>query len=646
MPFRSHAGALRAAWAAGVFAACGARALAAPGAPVPASSPSPSPSPSPSGASEIGRVFTSDRNAEATSNTTRPTFVVDRATIESFGYRTVGEALTSVPGMNLFPYGAFGAQVNYGIRGTTSNETLVLQDGVPIATGSNGVVDLGSLPTAGVQRIEIVQSAASTLYGSNATGGVINIITTGAAPQPYARVSGGTFSDWDLAAQGGTGHLAVSFERHTAANVYDYPAFDYPGGNATPAGTRTNADAQQSIVRLSYLASLGSGWNLRLAATDNALDAGVPGGLSYLTPDAGQGTNRTDALLDVSHKAGAGAFDLTLSGVEQKLRYVDLVNLGGEQNTFDGRSQAAVRYTATGSTSDIVAGIDLARETANLTFPPSEQPPASQTAAQSQAAAYVQVGFDPAPALRLIAGVRGENDGPQGSVAAPSFGLLLKLGTAQVAANVSESFEVPTIVDLYYPGYSNPDLVPEKLSNYDATLRFPAFAGGATFGYFGRDGSNLIVLDPTTFVPYNASQVAINGFQVTLATLPFDHIRATASITDVYRALNTSTGVRLPSTPPIVATLGLERAFDGGRFAFGANVHIVGSSPDVPNPGGGPPLADPYDAYTAANVYVRYEVSPHAILSVRSQNVGNEVYAPIFGYPAPGRSIQIELATR
>jgi vitamin B12 transporter len=652
MVLRRHTRALRAACAAGVFVACSARALAAaPSAPTTASAPAPSPSPSsaPSrapGTNEIGRVFTSDRTLEATADTTRPTFVIDRATIESAGARTIADALAAVPGMTLFPYGAFGAQVNDGIRGTTSAETLVLQDGVPIAAGSNGTVDLGSLSTAGVQRIEVVESAASTLYGSSATGGVINIITTGAAPQPFARVSGGTYGDWDVAAQAGTGNLAVTYERHTAANVFDYPAFAYPGGNATPAGTRTNDDAQQTVVRLSYLARLGADWSARLAATSSAISIGTPGDLSYPTLDARQGTNRTDALLDLGHTAGAGTYTLTLSGVTQQLRYLDVPDLGGEQNTFDARAHVSLRYAATGTRTDLVTGIDGTRDSAELTFPPLEQPPAAFTAAQSQAAAYVQAGYDATSNVRLIAGVRGENDGPQGSVLAPSFGTRIAFGALRFTANVSESFEAPTLVDLYYPGYSNPNLVPEKLTNYDATIGAPTVAAGITVGFFGRNGSNLIVLDPTTYVPYNASHIAVNGAQLTLATRPLHHVRVNASITDLYRALDTTSGLRLPSTPPLVATLGIVRDFEGGRLAFGATVRVVGSSPDVPNPSGGAPLADPYDAYTTANAYLRYHVSPFAVLSVRGQNLGNERYAPIFGYPVPGRTLQIELATR
>lgn len=612
----------------------------------------PAPAPSASQLPQIGTVTTSDRRIEPLSNTTHPTFVVDRSTIEAFGWRTIGDALTNVPGVSSFSYGAFGAQNNYGIRGTSSAETLVLQDGVPIATGSNGTVDLGSLSTAGVQRIEVVESGSSTLYGSGATGGVINIITSLGA-QPYLRISDGTYGNRDLAAQIGSGNLAVSFERHIATNVYDYPAFNYPGNNATPAGTRTNADAEQTVARISYLAQLGAGWSARFAAGANAIGIGVPGGLTFLTPSARQGTNRTDALLDLSHAAGAGTLDLTMSVVGQRLTFRDtLANLTGmgtgidEQDTYDGRSQASLRYTVTGKHTDLVAGIDVARETALLSFPPSApaQPPIG--VAESQAAVYAQAGFDAGSAVRLIFGLRGENDGPRGGVVAPSFGTRVQLGAARLTGNVSESFRVPTLIDLYFPGFSNPNLLPEKLTNYDATLAFPNVAGGISLGYFGRDGANLIVLDPNTFTPFNASHVSVNGLQLIIALPPVNHMRVSASVTDLYRAADTSTGLRLPRTPPISATLNLERPFDGGPLAFGAQLRIVGAFSDVPNFGGGPPFADPYNGYASADAYVRYRVSKAAILTVRGRNLGDGHYAPIFGYPAPGRTLEIELATR
>jgi vitamin B12 transporter len=622
------------------------------GAPPAVAQTAPAPAPSATPPAQIGRITTSDRRAEPLSNTTHPTYVVDRSTIESFGSRTIADALAAVPGVELFSYGAFGAQNNYGIRGTTSAETLVLQDGMPIATGSNGTVDLGELSTAGVERIEVVESGSSTLYGSGATGGVINIITATAA-QPYLRLAGGTFGDRDLAAQAGSGNLAVSYERHIATNVFDYPALAYGGGNATPAGTRTNDDAEQTVARVAYLAQLGGGWTARLSAGDDAIVLGVPGGLSFLTPFARQGTDRTDGSLDLAHANGAGSLDLTLSSVGQRLLFsdtlADLTGAGtglGEQDTYDGRSQVSLRYTTGGARDDLVAGIDLARETALLAFPPSVPLQPAVGAAESQAAFYAQAGIDPSRAVRLIFGLRGENDAPQGNVLAPAFGGRVDIGTARLSANVSESFRVPTLVDLYFPGFANPNLLPEKLSNYDATLEFSQLAGGVSFGYFGRDGANLIVLDPATFIPFNASRVAVNGLQLTLATPPLGGLHLTASVTDLYRALDTASGLRLPSTPPFVATLGIERPFDGGTLAFGARVRVIGASPDVPNPNGGPPLDDPYDGYTNADAYVRYRITKAAVLSARVRDLTGARYAPLFGYPAPGRTLEIELATR
>jgi vitamin B12 transporter len=611
-----------------------ARAAAADQAP----SPSPSPSASP-GLHEIGRVVTSDRRSEPLSSVTKPTFVVDRATIDAFGLTTVGSALSDIPGVLISSYGAFGAQSNYGIRGTTSAQTLILRDGVPISTGSSGDIDLGTLSTAGLDRIEVVESGSSTLYGTNAAGGVINLIDA-LHPEPYARISDGTYGDRDVSLSAGAGTFTVAFERHLATNVYDYPAFNYVGA-PEPAGTRSNDDAEQSVLRLGYVQTLGDGITARLTAGDDGIDIGVPGGLNFgVTPDARQGTAREDAQLELARTAGAGTFALTFAGSTQKLSYADPgPQLGGEDDTYDGRVQTSLRYSASGSRSDFVTGIDLQRESATLSF---SGPYASPDfgAAESQAAAYTQYGYSPLAGTRLTAGVRAERDTPGGGVVAPSLGLGVGLGPVKLTGNLGESFRVPTLIDLYYPGGSNPLLVPERLANYDVTLALPRAGNGVSFGIFGRNGANLIALDPVTYIPFNVTRASLTGLQLIGTTRSFDHLRFTGSVTDIYRALDTATGARLPSTPPVVVTAGLERAFDGGPLAFGFRARIVGSTPDDG------PQPDPYDAYTDADVYVRYRFTKSAILSLRLQNAGDERYAPIYGYPAPGRTFFVELATR
>ena len=155
----------------------------------------------------------------------------------------------------MFSYGPFGAETNYGIRGSSSQQTLVLLDGIPISAASNGVVDLGTFSTNGVSRIEIVESGGSTLYGANAVGGIINIITS--VPRgEYLLGSTGSLGNDDVRVSGGNGVFGATLERHVASNSYAYPALD-----GYPAGVRSNDYGQQSDGRFSLDAPLSSTWS-------------------------------------------------------------------------------------------------------------------------------------------------------------------------------------------------------------------------------------------------------------------------------------------------------------------------------------------------------------------------------------------------
>src|SRR6185437_9266697 len=133
--------------------------------------------PSPSPLPDIAHVYTTDRSDETIKNATRTTYVVTRDQIARYGYRTVGEALQNVPGVTALPYGPLGSSVNYGIRGSNTAQVLVLVDGLPAPGSLDNSVELGNLPTTGVDRIEVVEGGGSTLYGTGAIGGIINIIT-------------------------------------------------------------------------------------------------------------------------------------------------------------------------------------------------------------------------------------------------------------------------------------------------------------------------------------------------------------------------------------------------------------------------------------------------------------------------------------
>ena len=597
----------------------------------------PAPSPSPSALPEIGRIVTSDRRPEPIERTSRPTFVVDRAQFTAEGARTVADALSAVPGVYTFHYGMFGSQADYGIRGALGSQTLILLDGVPLANVSAGTIDLGTVPLESISRIEVVESGSSTLYGTSASGGVINLIT---APMRGVDLSfaDGSYGDRDARIALGDGHFGATFERHVSTGDFAYPALAYPM-QTFPAGVRSNAWGMASSARFTGAQTFGA-FSLRGDLGFGSVSSGVPGRLDFPSPNAVQSVSRSDASLELARGGARSTVSLTLAGAHQALSFND-PDFGGESDTYDSRVQISLKDVIVGERATLVAGLDAARENAMLFLGPAGPPP-SFAASESQVAAYVQDQFALFPGSQLTLGARAENDAPHGSVIAPSLGALFHIGALRVAGNVGESFRVPTIVDLYYPGFSNPNLVPEKARNADVTLALPGLGGGVSFGWFARDGSNFIVLD-NNFVPSNVQRASIDGLMLTAATRPYNGLVADLSLTDIYRALDLGMRTRLPHAPVMQATLGLTHAFGAGNVAFGVRAKVVGSTGDASFGAAG---SSALDAFTNLDAYVRFKLERNAILSLRVKNGLDQHYAPISGYPAPGRTFEVELSTR
>ena len=131
-------------------------------------------------------VVTASRAEQLRSDSTAPVQVVDREEIEASGATTVGDLLRTVPGIQVTPtHGGVGLRM----QGLDPEHTLILIDGRPVAGRVDGTLDLDRIPVDDVERIEIVPGPSSALYGSDALGGVVNIITRRSAQG--TRVDGG-----------------------------------------------------------------------------------------------------------------------------------------------------------------------------------------------------------------------------------------------------------------------------------------------------------------------------------------------------------------------------------------------------------------------------------------------------------------------
>ncbi len=605
-----------------------------------ATTPAPSPTPIP----VIAHVQTADRSETTLRNSVRTVYVVTAEQIARNGYRTVGEAIASLPGVELAPYGAIGAAVSYGIRGSNSAQVLVLVDGLPAPGSLGNGVNLGVLPAAGVRRIEVVEGGGSTLYGTGAIGGIINIITDGRTPAK-ADLRVGSFGDREITA-GADGFMV---ERIVSNNGYALPS-----GGATPA-TRANADYEATSVHAAFDRKLG-GIEAALRAGLTSDHIGAPGPTGFFSSSSREDDVNANADLTLTRRRAHSTATLQLGGTRQQTAFgCDAVN---DPNCYqptasvstESRTDFGVRNVVSGASERLIYGVDLSRGVVRSDSGGTATPGIA-FAAIAQSAAYAQENVQLGGDSSVYAGIRGERDGALGGEFSPSAGARIALGAGlALKANYASAFRAPNAVELYFPGYGNPGLRPERARVGDLTLVDDRLMGGVSFGWFTNRTNDLIVpveVDPVNFIyqPENIDRALLQGFTLDARTRPYHGVVTGLNVTDLYRAQDLVAQSRLPHDP--VISLNLHLDISGGRSTLlhdaGIALRSVGANATVDPT---QPLFDQAAAFTSVDAFARFRAGRHALLSLRGYNLGNERYAQVPGYPMPGRSFALELTTR
>ena len=211
-------------------------------------------------------VVTATRTAKALEDVATPVTVVDAETIREQGAVRLGDVLEDVPGLFLFDDHGSGLQ----IQGFSPDYTLVLLDGEPVVGRTAGTLDLDRLTVAGLDRVEVVEGPSSSLYGSEALAGVVNLVT--ALPAPGAetgsvRVRGGSYGQSDIVLEGAVGRerwAARALVNRFGSDGYDLTPDAF--GPTVPAYTDWTADWRSRLSLGAARLSLGA----RLATQDQA----------------------------------------------------------------------------------------------------------------------------------------------------------------------------------------------------------------------------------------------------------------------------------------------------------------------------------------------------------------------------------------
>jgi vitamin B12 transporter len=622
----------------------------------------PTPAPTASPVPQIAHVVTSDRSDESPTRATRVTYVVTQEQILRNGYRTVGDAIAAIPGLELEHYGAIGSNDSYGIRGSSSAQVLVLIDGMPAPGSFANTVNLGTLSTSGVERVEIVEGGGSTLYGTGAVGGIINVITN-RQPQTAVKLRWGSFGDREL----GVDVAGFSLEHIAAINGYPLPAYSVAG--VPLATTRENSDYNSTTLRYGAHRLVGA-VDAELSLGIDSSHGGEPGFYPFVSTTSQQDEVDKNGVLTLRAHGRRATTTLDIGGSEQQLAFSCNQALDpsacfqpSPSLSLESRVNLDLRNAVDAGAQRIVYGIDLSRGTvmtntggASLPVAPSATPPPPiSSAALAQTAAYVEDVADLSRTLRAYAGLRAERDGALGGEISPSLGLQAAVSrTLSIKANYATAFRAPNASELYYPGYGNPLLHPERARVGDITLTDSSLLGGASLGWFTNHTNDLIV--PVLvkaysqqyvfiYAPENIDRAVMQGFTFDVKTRPYRGLSLALGVTDLYTALDVSNGTRLPNDAVFTVNVALNVAPSPAGAFGGATIseRLVGNRGPVNE---AQPLFFQPVAYANLCALVDLRLDRRLDLFVRGYNLGNERYAEVAGYPMPGRTFALELHAR
>lgn len=474
-------------------------------------------------------VTTANRFAQPVSSVLAPTTVVTREEIDRWQSKSVADVMRRLPGVDIAQSGGLGQQSSLFIRGTESRHVLVLIDGIRLnQAGISGSSDLSQIPISLVQRIEYVRGARSAVYGSDAIGGVVNIIT--GRSKPGTTLTAGVGSNGYQSYDGSTQQMLGPNTRVTLAGNYTYTkgydvVANYPDVYGDPAQKDRDGFMSKSLygsVEQQFNDELsgfvrGYGYDNR-TAYDSSLSYNVPGALVDTrqlysqTWDTGLRFNRdiysTQLIASYSHTKDYN-YDPRLG------RYAEPATLDEvEQYNLQWGNTAAVGYGT------VSAGVDWQKQT-------SEPNTSTVTEGQEQrntglyATAQQKLG-----SVTLEGAVRGDDNNTFGwhntwqTSAAWEF-----VDGYSVFASYGTAFKAPNLSQLYSGVYGNRDLDPEKSKQWEGG--FEGLTGPVNWRLSGyrNDIDNLIDSDPTTYRYYNIAKATIKGVEATASfdTGPLSH---------------------------------------------------------------------------------------------------------------------------
>ncbi len=599
--------------------------------------------------------------------------VITRAEIESHGYTTLPQALSAVPGLHVAQSGAQGGNASVFIRGTNSNQVLVLRDGVPVNDPSDpgGAFNFGVDTLADIDRIEIVRGPMSGLYGSGAIGGVINLITRPGSGTPHGTVTaGGGFPRQDLfgaTLSGKSGRFDYNLD---AENVSQLGSDNTPQRESVYTGARNGYRSNLGLIELGYTPLDGTRFSVLLRGRASVFGLDELGFPAY---DARDYTGR-----DNSAFGRVGGTTKLFGGVWESGLFV---SRGVFDRNYDEPLEAADPNQASGDSryhgtrddvqwNNTIHLPDLAwSRSAALTFGYEHTADTSRSrlntmsggfpynsdvnASDSSDAGHAGVQGTLWKRLTLTGDMRAEDARYGGSAFTYRFGGVLAVpeALARLKASYGTAFLAPSLYDLFGVdslGYiGNPNLKPERSRGWEAGVGFdlPVFQSkrgiSIDITYFDNRIRDLIEFqeapDFLSSTQVNIASARMRGVESSLTIRPAFWAEATATYTYT-EAINLATGAQLLRRPRNQVSLDAQLTPYPGLRITPELVYCSSFADYLVDDSGFPGPIGPQRGGTIVNLTVTYDLRPKLQLFASAKNIGDSHFEPASGFQTPGPS--------
>ena len=572
-------------------------------------------------------LVTANRLSQFSNDTLNAHTLLDRNVIDQSAAGSLYDLLRVVPGLQMARTGIDGAQTSLFMRGSNSNHTLILLDGVRLNTASEGAARLEHIPVSHIERIEVIRGPQSSVYGADAIGGVIQIFTRSGLPPADDERGNNTFSG-RLEAGIGTeqsrvlhGAVRGSINRTLIdIDVSQRETDGIPARNApTPSTLNAGWENQSLGVGIQHALNTNWQWWGRWQGTDseNVFDGG--------DSESSQKTGSTGVRGQLSPRWST---QLQLSQFEDNnvTRQWGLSHSKTERRSAQWQNELRLSPR-----SNTLLGLDVDNE--DLVYLSSG---AVQNVSTRRNNALFAVHQQDIGVFDVTASVRLDDNGQFGEHTTGRLALGRDLGNnSTVWLAASTAFKAPTLVDLYvdFPAFNffaNPALQPEKARNLEAGMRTSLAGMALDINVFRNNISNLIASDSTFTSLDNVGRARIDGLELSASRDMLGwQSRAALTLLD---HKNRDTGDKLLRRPNEQLSLSASRRFD--RWSVLLDWQLRGDQADLdPVTYGRSRVA----GYAVLDTVIEWQPMRALNLQLKIGNVFDKDYEVVDGYSTLGR---------